>query len=74
MVEMRRRSYWEPISLFMTLFANVNRDQKKKAFKIDDFFPFGLDSKKSDYEDLPQAHITDLKYLFAGKEAIKNGP
>lgn len=73
MVEMRRRTYWEPISLFMTLFANANKDPKKKAFKIDDFFPFAIKKSKKDYESLPKAHISDLKYIFKGVE-VKNAP
>lgn len=60
--------------MFMTLFANSKRDPKKKAFKVDDFFPFGLKvkEKKRDYESLPKAHISDLRYIIKGD--IKNAP
>lgn len=72
MFESKRRAYWEPLSLFMTLFANVNRDPKKKAFKLEDFFPFDLEQKKTGYDELPKADITDLKYMF--REGVKNAP
>ena len=71
MVEARRRTEWEPLSLFMALFANVNRDKKRKAFTTEDFFPFDLDTKKKDHAALPKADITDLKFMF--KEGVKDG-
>ena len=63
MAEARRRMQWEPQSLHMALFANANRNPKKKAFKVTDFFPFHIEQKR-DYDKLPKAQITDLKYLF----------
>jgi len=60
--------------MFMALFANANRDSKKAAFKFDDFFPFGEVKKKSDYDKLPKAKITDLLYIFKDPGMVKNAP
>ena len=48
--------------MFMTLFANANRNPKKKAFKIDNFFPFHIESRR-EYSELPKADISDLKFI-----------
>ena len=62
MAEAHRRMVWEPQSMFMTLFANANRNPKKKAFKIDNFFPFHIESRR-EYSELPKADISDLKFI-----------
>ena len=73
MAEARKRAMWEPHSMHMSLFANANRDPKKKAFSVLDFFPFDAKKpKKRDWETLPKAKITDLKYLFV--DGVKNAP
>jgi hypothetical protein len=59
--------------MFMSLFANANRDPKKsKQFKFEDFYPFSLGRSKKDWESLPKARITDLLHMFKGK--VKNAP
>jgi len=71
MAEARKRLQWEPLALFMCLFVNAHKDPKKKPARIDDFFPFHIDKKRR-YEDLPKAHITDLKHMF--RAGVKNAP
>lgn len=69
MSESRQRMQWEPMSHMMTLFANINRNPKKKAFKFSDFFPFHIYEKR-DYESIPKADITDLKKIFSNEKDI----
>ncbi len=67
MAESRKRLQWEPLSLFMTLFANVHRNPKKKSFKLSDFFPFHI-KQRAKHKDLPKGKISDLKLLFPKKK------
>jgi len=50
--------------MFMTLFANSKRTKNKKPFKVSDFFPFVQEAPVSNYDSIPKADITDLKFLF----------
>lgn len=73
MAEAQKRLRWEPVSMFMCIFANANRSAKRSPFKYEDFFPFSLGEKgKKNWESLPKAKITDLLHIFKGK--VKNAP
>jgi len=67
MAESRNQSVWHPWAVYLSMFANVNRDKKKKPspFTPQEFMPGYQEVKKEpDYQLTTKETMTALKAVF----------
>jgi hypothetical protein len=76
MAEGRVKEAWTRESAFMAMFANANRDQKKKStpFVPSDFNPFAQTAHKPKFAAKDRVSVKALKCFLRGKPKNGTGP